>query len=71
VATVAPWLATAYAFEGEITASASAMRILYGGSVKADNAIMLAQQQDVDGALVGGASLIVKDFLAICAGFSK
>ena len=53
------------------SASASAMRILYGGSVKADNAVMLAQQQDVDGALVGGASLIVKDFLAICAGFSK
>jgi triosephosphate isomerase len=41
------------------------MRILYGGSVKADNAKTLLGQQDVDGALVGGASLIAESFLAI------
>lgn len=44
-------------------------RILYGGSVKADNAGMLAKEADIDGALVGGASMNVNDFLAICAGF--
>ena len=60
------WLATRYT-----PGFSENVLILYGGSVKADNAVMLAQQQDVDGALVGGASLIVKDFLAICAGFSK
>jgi triosephosphate isomerase (TIM) len=52
-------------------ASAGSLRILYGGSVKAGNAAELAQEQDVDGALVGGASLVVKDFLAICAGFNN
>ncbi len=51
-------------------ASAGSMRILYGGSVRAGNAAELAQQQDVDGALVGGASLAAKEFLAICAGFT-
>ena len=35
----------------------SGMRILYGGSVKADNARALMAQPDIDGALVGGASL--------------
>src|SRR5690348_8055327 len=40
--------------------------ILYGGSVKPDNAAELLSQQDVDGALVGGASLQVDSFLAIC-----
>jgi triosephosphate isomerase len=40
-------------------------RILYGGSVKPDNALSLMQQPNVDGALVGGASLSVKDFLPI------
>jgi triosephosphate isomerase len=41
--------------------------ILYGGSVKADNAAELMSQPDVDGALVGGASLDAKGFLAIAA----
>lgn len=41
--------------------------ILYGGSVKADNAVELMSQPDVDGALVGGASLDAKGFLAIAA----
>ena len=44
-----------------------AIRILYGGSVKPDNAAELVSQQDVDGALVGGASLDPDDFAAIAA----
>lgn len=44
---------------------ASATRILYGGSVKADNALELLSQPDVDGALVGGASLKADSFIAI------
>jgi triosephosphate isomerase (TIM) len=40
-------------------------RVLYGGSVKPDNAAALLGQPDVDGALVGGASLDVKSFIAI------
>lgn len=40
--------------------------ILYGGSVKPDNAAVLLAQPDVDGALVGGASLDVESFAAIC-----
>jgi triosephosphate isomerase (TIM) len=40
--------------------------ILYGGSVKPDNAAELLAQPDVDGALVGGASLDVETFAAIC-----
>lgn len=44
----------------------SALRIQYGGSVKADNAPELFNQQDVDGGLIGGASLKAVDFLAIC-----
>lgn len=39
--------------------------ILYGGSVKADNAAELLRQPNIDGALVGGASLVAKDFLTI------
>jgi triosephosphate isomerase (TIM) len=42
-------------------------RVLYGGSVKPDNARALLAQPDVDGALVGGASLDALDFEAICA----
>jgi triosephosphate isomerase len=40
--------------------------VLYGGSVKADNAVDLLAQPDVDGALVGGASLDIDSFVAIC-----
>jgi triosephosphate isomerase len=40
--------------------------VLYGGSVKADNAAELLGQPDVDGALVGGASLDVDSFVSIC-----
>jgi triosephosphate isomerase (TIM) len=46
-------------------AAAQALVIQYGGSVKADNAATLLSQPDVDGALVGGASLKAEDFLAI------
>ncbi len=45
---------------------ADKMRILYGGSVKADNAAGLFSMADVDGGLIGGASLMIDDFLAIC-----
>jgi triosephosphate isomerase len=41
------------------------VRILYGGSVKADNVPELLAQADVDGGLVGGASLKAQEFLAI------
>jgi len=49
---------------------AQAVRILYGGSVKPSNAAELLGQPDVDGALVGGASLKAADFLGIAAGAS-
>jgi len=42
-------------------------RLLYGGSVKAANAAELFAQSDVDGGLIGGASLTSADFLGICA----
>lgn len=45
------------------------MRILYGGSVKPSNAVELLGIDNVDGALVGGASLKAVDFLAICEAY--
>lgn len=45
--------------------NANKMRILYGGSVKPNNAKELLSLEDVDGALIGGASLKVDDFIAI------
>ncbi len=44
----------------------SATRILYGGSVKPENAGSLFAMPDIDGGLIGGAALIAEDFLAIC-----
>ncbi len=44
---------------------ADSLPLLYGGSVKPDNAAELFSQPDVDGGLVGGASLVAEDFLAI------
>jgi triosephosphate isomerase len=41
--------------------------ILYGGSVKAGNAAQLFAMADVDGGLIGGASLVAEEFVAICA----
>ena len=51
-------------FNGE----GSSIRILYGGSVKPSNAAELMAVANVNGALVGGASLKATDFLAIAAG---
>jgi triosephosphate isomerase len=48
------------------TARADAMTLLYGGSVKPDNAAALFAQPDIDGGLIGGASLKAADFIAIC-----
>ncbi len=45
--------------------TAEAVRILYGGSVKPDNAGELMSQTDIDGALVGGAALVADSFVAI------
>ncbi len=42
------------------------VQILYGGSVKASNAQTLFAQSDIDGGLVGGASLVAEEFVAIC-----
>jgi triosephosphate isomerase len=46
---------------------AAQVQILYGGSVKAANAASLFAMPDIDGALVGGASLVAEEFLAIAA----
>ena len=45
---------------------AQALCILYGGSVKAANAVELFAMPDIDGGLIGGASLVAEDFVAIC-----
>ena len=47
-------------------AASGSLRILYGGSVKADNAAQLFAESDIDGGLIGGASLKAADFIAIC-----
>jgi len=47
-------------------ARADEMKLLYGGSVKPDNARELFAQPDIDGGLIGGASLKAADFIAIC-----
>jgi triosephosphate isomerase (TIM) len=46
--------------------TAERVRILYGGSVKAANIAVIMAQPDIDGALVGGASLDAEEFVAIC-----
>lgn len=46
--------------------AASKVPIIYGGSLKPENATELLKMPDIDGGLIGGASLIAKDFLAIC-----
>jgi len=51
--------------EGHSTAAAANLRILYGGSVKPDNIAGLMDQRDIDGALVGGASLKAESFAKI------
>jgi triosephosphate isomerase len=52
--------------EGHGGGVAGGMRILYGGSVKPGNMAAIMAQPDIDGALVGGASLDVGDFVRIC-----
>lgn len=47
-------------------APADEISLLYGGSVKADNAAALFSQPDIDGGLIGGASLGANDFVSIC-----
>lgn len=51
------------ALDGQV---ARALCILYGGSVKGSNAAELFAKPDIDGGLIGGASLIAEDFIAIC-----
>ncbi len=48
------------------TPHADGMKILYGGSMKPDNAVALLAQPDIDGGLIGGAALKAADFVAIC-----
>jgi triosephosphate isomerase (TIM) len=45
---------------------ADGVRVLYGGSVKASNVAAIMAQEDVDGALVGGASIVPEEFASIC-----
>jgi triosephosphate isomerase len=51
--------------------AAAAVRIQYGGSVKPDNAAELLHRKNIDGALVGGASLVASDFAAIVKAASR
>lgn len=55
----------AYLADQDATVAAG-IRILYGGSVKPENAATLFAAADIDGGLIGGASLNVSDFVAIC-----
>ncbi len=48
--------------------AAEKVRIIYGGSLKAKNAEDMFAMQDIDGGLVGGASLLVDEFVSICKG---
>ncbi|HEY5799131.1 MAG TPA: triose-phosphate isomerase, partial [Burkholderiaceae bacterium] len=52
----------------KLGAAGATVKILYGGSVKPDNAAQLFAMPDIDGALVGGAALKAVDFLGIVAG---
>ena len=52
-------------------AVAANLQILYGGSVKPSNAAELFGMPDIDGGLIGGASLVAADFLAICRAAAK
>ncbi|MCE7525337.1 triosephosphate isomerase [Alloalcanivorax xenomutans] len=54
------------ALAAEDASVASRIRLLYGGSVKSDNAALLFAQPDIDGGLIGGASLSADEFSAIC-----
>ncbi len=58
-------LSGAFSRIGTLRHAADALRILYGGSVKPDNIAGLMDQADIDGALVGGASLKADSFAQI------
>jgi len=53
-------------FAGKFGTQAQSLKILYGGSMKPENAAELLQQPDIDGGLIGGASLKPEQFNAIC-----
>ncbi|WP_076657184.1 triose-phosphate isomerase [Marinobacter sp. LQ44] len=53
----------------EMGAPSETISVLYGGSVKADNAAALFAEPDIDGGLIGGASLKAEDFVSICRAF--
>jgi len=55
----------------QLTSSGGTVRILYGGSVKPDNVADISRIANVDGVLVGGASLKASDFLKIVSAFAK
>ncbi len=59
------------ALRAQIGDGAERVRILYGGSVKPANAAELFAQPDIDGGLIGGASLVAADFVAICTAVPK
>lgn len=50
----------------QLGAPAEEISLLYGGSVKADNAAALFAEADIDGGLIGGASLVAEEFVSIC-----
>ena len=52
-----------------MNAPAEEISVLYGGSVKADNAAALFSEPDIDGGLIGGASLKADEFISICRAF--
>ena len=52
-----------------MNAPAKEISVLYGGSVKADNAAALFAEPDIDGGLIGGASLKAEEFISICRSF--
>ena len=52
-----------------MNAPANEISVLYGGSVKADNAAALFAEPDIDGGLIGGASLKAEEFISICRSF--
>ena len=57
--------------EGYSESLAQEVSILYGGSVKPNNATEIFSKPDVDGGLIGGASLVADDFVAIVAGIGQ
>ena len=63
--------ATIRAYLKQHTAEADQISLLYGGSVKPDNAQGILSSPDIDGGLIGGAALVASDFLAICGSMER